>query len=62
MRKRLLNIKECAEYLGLSIQAIYNRVSQRRIPYIKDGKRVLFDIEELQRWIEKHKVRAIDFD
>lgn len=62
MRKRLLNIKECAEYLGLSIQALYNRVAQRRINYIKEGKRILFDIEDLHKWIEEHKVKAITFD
>ena len=62
MLKRLLNIKECAEYLGLSIQALYNRVAQRRITYIKEGRRILFDIEDLQKWIEEHKVKEVNFD
>lgn len=56
MKKRLINKKELAEYLNLSIYTIDTWVSQNRIPYIKMGRRVLFDLDEIEKWIEEQKV------
>ncbi|MEE9441242.1 MAG: helix-turn-helix domain-containing protein [candidate division Zixibacteria bacterium] len=37
-------------------------VSQKReIPYVKMGRRVLFDTNDVERWIEKNKVQPTDF-
>ena len=56
--KKFLTKKELAELLGLSIYTIDAWVSQRReIPFVKMGKRVMFDIEDVQEWVESQKVR-----
>ena len=52
MQKRLLSVQETAEYLGLKVQTLYNWVSQRKIPFVKCGKLLKFDILKLDRWIE----------
>ena len=58
MEKRLLNIKEASEYLGVKENTLYCWVSQKKIPYVKLGRKTLFDIEDLNRFIEENKVKA----
>lgn len=58
--KRLLTIPEAAAYLGLSKLTLYEWVSQRKIEYVKVGRLVKFDQRELERWIEKHTVKALN--
>lgn len=54
--KRLVSIKEAAIYTGLSPHTIYTMVSQRRIPFVKMGRLVKFDLELLDKWIKQHTV------
>ena len=55
--KRLLSIEETANFLGISVRTIYNqtgRKAKKRFP-IKPkriGKRILFDIKDLEKFIE----------
>lgn len=50
--------REIAAYLSLSHYTIDAWVSQRReIPFIKMGRRVLFDISDIEAWIERQKVK-----
>jgi excisionase family DNA binding protein len=58
MTRRLLNIKEVANYTGLSPHTLYTMVSQRRIPYVKLGRLTKFDRYELDRWIASQSVKA----
>ncbi|OGP62105.1 MAG: hypothetical protein A2170_17490 [Deltaproteobacteria bacterium RBG_13_53_10] len=55
--RRLITAKEAGQYLGLSTDMIYRMASQKKLPYLKIGDRVLFDIKALDHWIEKHMVR-----
>jgi excisionase family DNA binding protein len=52
----LLNIKEVAEYTGLSVHTLYGMVSQRRIPFVKVGRLTKFDLRLLEEWIAKNTV------
>ncbi len=56
MKKRLLNITEASEYLGISEGSLYKLNWQRRIPVVKIGKSLRFDIQDLEGWIEENKV------
>ena len=47
MEKRYLGIEELSQYLGLTKGTLYVWVCQRRIPYLKVGKLVKFDIIEV---------------
>lgn len=49
MKKRYANIKEVSEYTSLPIKTLYDWASQGRIPSIKYGRRVLFDLEDIDR-------------
>lgn len=60
MQKKLLDIKELAEYSGISVSTIYDWVNQRRIPYVKISNLVRFDLEEINKWIEEKRVKPLD--
>lgn len=55
--KRLYSIKEASEYLGRSVWAIREMLWAGKIPYVKDGKRILLDIQDMNDWIEKNKIQ-----
>lgn len=46
-----LTVDEAAEYLRCPKSRIYSLVSARRIPFVKDGSRTLFDRAELDTWL-----------
>lgn len=54
LTRRLLNIKQAAEYTGLSAHTLYTMVSQRRIPFVKVGRLTKFDVGLLDNWITQH--------
>ena len=58
VRRRLLNVEETALYLNISPKTIYNqtgRKAKRRfpVPFKKFGRRVLFDIRDLQKFVSE---------
>jgi excisionase family DNA binding protein len=58
-QKQLLNTKEAAEFLRISISTLYKWVRQGKIECIKTGGRLKFKKEVLEAWLEKntHKER-----
>jgi excisionase family DNA binding protein len=56
MPPRLLNIKQAAASLGLSVGALYHLVARREIPFVKFGRTLRFDVRDLDRWIQNGKV------
>jgi excisionase family DNA binding protein len=47
MNKRYANIKEVSVYTSLPVKTLYEWASQGRIPSIKFGRRVIFDLEDI---------------
>jgi excisionase family DNA binding protein len=58
--KRLLNVEEAAEYLGLEIDTIYKKSRLRELPSVKVGRALRFDVVALRRFIEEHTIETID--
>ena len=58
MLKKYLNVKELSRLTGLKQSTIYQWVSQRKIPYIKLGKKVLFDPDKINKWIDENTVKV----
>ncbi len=52
---RLLKVKEAASYLGVSERTIWNLESDELIPAVRFRTAVRFDIEDLNKFIEKQK-------
>ncbi len=49
MTKRYANIKEVSEYTSLSKAILYEWAGQGKIPSIKIGRRVLFDLNDIDK-------------
>jgi len=55
--KKLLNTEEAAEYLHLAEQTLCNYRFIRKPPnYVKFGSRVLYELSELDKFIESNRV------
>ena len=52
----LLSIDELVERLGTSTRHIRRLIAERRIPYLKVGKLVRFDPDEINRWLDDSRV------
>lgn len=50
--------QQAATVIGLSESMINVLMRDRRLPYVKLDKRVLFDVRDLVDFMESHKVRA----
>ena len=59
IERRLLTIQEASQYTGLSVHTLYTMVSQRRIPYVKIGRLVKFEKEQLDKWIKYQTVMPV---
>jgi len=55
--RRLITAKEASQYLSLSTDTVYRMASLKKLPYLKIGGRILFDVKTLDHWIEKHMIR-----
>ena len=56
-----MTVAECAEYLGLSIHTIYQRIAKRQIPHRKvpGSNLVRFDQQEIDEWMQSGTVETI---
>jgi excisionase family DNA binding protein len=51
VKRRFLNVREAAIYLGVKPSTIYHWVCGRKIPFVKlNSKIVRFDIRALDQW------------
>ncbi|MCC7212146.1 MAG: helix-turn-helix domain-containing protein [Candidatus Brocadia sp.] len=55
MKKRYADVKEVSEYTSLPIKTLYEWASQRKIPSIKLGRRVLFDLHDIDQIMTTQK-------
>ena len=62
MEKRLLNIKEAADYLATTAGTLYQKVHNGTIPYVKIGRSVRFDVNDLDELINDNKVDVISYE
>ena len=53
--ERYVNIKKVSEYTSLPIKTLYEWSSTGRIPSIKIGRRVLFDLQDIDKIMDSFK-------
>ncbi len=60
LKRRLLPLKEAAEYLGMSVCAVMTLIHNGKIPVVKGNgsirPRMFIDIIDLDKWIEQNKI------
>lgn len=57
--EKLLTIHETSKLIGLSVPTLYKYVCCRKIPFVKLGRRVFFNIEKLESWINDNSVDPV---
>lgn len=58
--EKLLNVNQLADILGIKRITIYEWVHDKKIPFIKLGKRVLFHPQDVEEFIMANKVKSKD--
>jgi excisionase family DNA binding protein len=58
--RRLLDVEEAAQYLGLEVDTVYKKARLRELPSVKLGRSLRFDVMALSRFIEEHTIETID--
>jgi len=53
MTKEICNIKDLSNYLKISISEIRKLVREKKIPNFRLGNRIMFDLIEINKWVEK---------
>ena len=54
--KRLLSVRETARYIGRTEVAVREMTWNGKLPYIRADRRIMFDIRDLDRWIEQNRI------
>lgn len=50
-----LDADEASKLLRIAKQTLYTLTSKRKIPFYKNGKKILFSRKELEEWLAKSK-------
>lgn len=58
-RRQLVDVDGAAEHLTVSVRFIRALVAERRVPYLKVGKFVRFDLDDLDRWLDDCRVDSV---
>lgn len=57
--KRLYSVSEAATYLGRTACAVRELIWKGQLPAVKCGRRIHLDIQDLEAFVEQHKVREV---
>jgi excisionase family DNA binding protein len=55
---RLVTVKDAAKYLAVSVSTLYGWVYQRRIPFVKVGRALRFEVTELDDFIRRNRTQS----
>jgi len=60
VKPKLLTTEEAAEFLGVSAGtlAVWRCLARYRLPFVKIGRNVRYDQDDLQSWLVSRKVNA----
>lgn len=59
LEKKYINEKKVSEITGLALPTLRNdRSTTRRIPYIKIGRSVRYDLQDVIAFMESHKIQG----
>jgi excisionase family DNA binding protein len=55
-RKNYLSKKEAVQFLKVSPVTIHNLMKDGKIPFIKNGRKVLFELQDLENYLESKRI------
>lgn len=54
----LVGVERAAEFLGVQVSTMYAWCEQKRVPHVKLGRALRFDLGDLRQWIAQHRVES----
>ena len=60
IEKRFLDMNECSKYVGITKGTLYVWVCRRKIPYLKIGNLVKFDVQRIERWMKNKEINEMN--
>lgn len=54
---RLVTVNDAARYLAVSVSTLYGWVYQRRIPFVKVGRALRFEMDDLDNFVERNRTQ-----
>jgi excisionase family DNA binding protein len=54
----LITVQDAATFLAVSTSTLYGWVYQRRIPFVKVGRALRFEVAELKKFIHANRFQA----
>lgn len=60
IKKKLLRAPEVAKIMGLSLRAVYRLSESKKIPFVKWGKAIRYDLADVEAFINANKHYAYD--
>jgi excisionase family DNA binding protein len=58
--RRIVDIDGAAEHLTVTVRFLRTLVAERRIPHLKVGKFLRFDLDDLDTWLDTCRVETVD--
>jgi len=55
VEKRFIGPNELARFLDISVNTVYSWVCMRRIPFVKMGRLVKFDLKDIDKWLQHYR-------
>ena len=52
----LVNVETAAEILGIRVSTLYTWCEHQRVPHVRLGRALRFDLNTLSEWIDQHTV------
>lgn len=56
----MVDIHTLAKELDLSESWIYLQIAQKKIPFVRLGRTIRFDMKEIHQWLEAKRIKAIE--
>ncbi|MDR2762006.1 MAG: helix-turn-helix domain-containing protein [Planctomycetaceae bacterium] len=58
LERLLVKADELAIMLGVSVKTVWNLEKRGELPHVNIGRRVLFPVDEMRRWISERTIKA----
>ena len=53
--RRLISVKDVAQFIGVNRFRVYEWVRNDEIPYLRTVRGIRFDPEQIQQWLRRHR-------
>jgi excisionase family DNA binding protein len=59
VERRFLSVREAGQYLNLSESLIYKLVETKQIPHTRIGRKILFDLTKIEKWLQENSIEVV---